>query len=66
MTKALNELARKHPASLEDIARWGGREMLEQVEEGWAEKDQMIYLHILNLKRRLRKVKETWARGFRI
>jgi len=56
--EALNELARKHPASLEEIARWGGREMLEQVEEGWAEKDQMIYLHILNLKRRLRKVKD--------
>jgi len=56
--EALNRLGKEHPPAMEDIARWGGREMLEEAELEWAEKDRMIHLHILNLRRRLRKAKD--------
>lgn len=55
--EALNRMVREDPAALETVAIWGGRELLEQVEEEWGEKDEMIYLHALNLRRRLKKTK---------
>lgn len=57
MAEAMNRMVREDPAALETVAIWGGRELLEQVEEEWGEKDEMIYLHALNLRRRLKKTK---------
>eukprot|EP00434_Breviolum_minutum_P019497 symbB.v1.2.017198.t1/scaffold1338.1/size124487/1 len=48
-------MAREDPNALDIIATWGGRELLEQVEGEWGNKDEMIYLHALNLRRRLKK-----------
>lgn len=42
---------------LDHIARHGGRELLDDIEAAWAQKDMMIHLHALNLRRRLRKSK---------
>lgn len=53
--EALNRMARDDPNALDTIARFGGRELVEKVEEEWGNKDEMIYLHALNLRRRLKK-----------
>lgn len=55
--EALNKLAKESQEGLDDIARYGGREYLEDVEKTWGVKDRMIHLHALNLQRRLRKSK---------
>ncbi|CAE8605435.1 unnamed protein product, partial [Polarella glacialis] len=56
--EALNRFARNKSstAAVDEIARYGGRELLDEVEANWSQ-DQMISLHSLNLRRRLRASK---------
>eukprot|EP00930_Biecheleria_cincta_P070323 TRINITY_DN57965_c0_g1_i1.p1 TRINITY_DN57965_c0_g1~~TRINITY_DN57965_c0_g1_i1.p1 ORF type:complete len:616 (-),score=151.25 TRINITY_DN57965_c0_g1_i1:24-1871(-) len=55
--EVLNRVAKQSQEGLDDVARYGGRELLDDIERYWASKDMMINLHALNLRRRLRKSK---------
>eukprot|EP00931_Biecheleriopsis_adriatica_P074139 TRINITY_DN48266_c0_g1_i1.p1 TRINITY_DN48266_c0_g1~~TRINITY_DN48266_c0_g1_i1.p1 ORF type:complete len:619 (+),score=149.78 TRINITY_DN48266_c0_g1_i1:85-1941(+) len=55
--EALNKLAKEGQEGLDDIARYGGRELLDDVDGQWGDKDRLIHLHALNLRRRLKKSK---------
>jgi len=55
--EALNKMAKDSNEALDDIAKYGGRELVEDVETIWSSRDRMLCLHGLNLKRRLRKSK---------
>lgn len=55
--EVLNRVAKESQEGLDNIARYGGRELLDDIEQYWASKDMMINLQVLNLRRRLRKSK---------
>lgn len=52
--EALNKRVREGPDKLNELAKYGGREMLDELEPCW-ESNKLISLHILNMKRRLRR-----------
>jgi len=54
--EVINATAKADPRIVDEVARYGGREMLDDVEAVWAG-DQQISLHALSLRRRLRDCK---------
>lgn len=52
--EALNRCVKTDDAKLNELAKYGGRELLDDIEEHW-KSHKMISLHILNLRRRLRR-----------
>jgi Ca2+-binding EF-hand superfamily protein len=52
--EALNRRVKNDDAKLNEVAKYGGREMLDDLEVIW-KGSKMLSLHILNLKRRLRR-----------
>jgi Ca2+-binding EF-hand superfamily protein len=52
--EALNRRVKSDDAKLDELAKFGGRELLDDIEEEW-KGSKMISLHILNLRRRLRR-----------
>lgn len=52
--EALNRRVKNNDSALDELAKYGGREMLDDLEGVW-KNSRMISLHILNLRRRLRR-----------
>jgi len=52
--EALNRCVKNDQAKLDELAKYGGRELLDDLEPEW-KSHKMISLHILNLRRRLRR-----------
>lgn len=52
--EALNRRVKSDDQKLDDLAKYGGRELLDDIEDDW-KCSKMISLHILNLRRRLRR-----------
>lgn len=52
--EALNRRVKNDPSKLDELAKNGGRELLDKIEGMWAG-SKIISLHILNLRRRLRR-----------
>jgi len=52
--EALNRRVKDDKVALDELAMYGGREMLDDIEGMW-KGSRMISLHILNLRRRLRR-----------
>jgi len=51
--EALNRRAREGQSRLDEIAYYGGREMIREIEPIWAD-NKMVSLHFLNLRRRMK------------